>query len=242
MKSEKFLLALAALGTLSLVGCNPSNSASGSSTSSSSVPATPSYKISNIGVTVKDDLTYGVTFKTDKAVNESVSYYISTNNKYDSSDTAITPSIDGTSYSFDYDLDLVDFYVLIVAQSDGTIYGRATVSIPAFNLKVSTGEGTDEGKDVLAVSFLANGVSPDTFIDPETTVIYRQDSVDLDKTTAEKVVEGQTLADKSVFKADASQGKDYYFVATSLNGGPSTFTSQACKKDVAFGSDLDSVS
>mgnify|MGYP000869312037 FL=1 len=232
------IFVLAALSLLGLTACNSSPSTSSQTSSSSSSVAVPSYKIKSISTKVDaSNYTYDISFKTDKTVTEDISWYLSDDTRYDTSDSALDVSLNSDTYSFDYDGDSIDFYVLMVGTSDQEVYAKANVVLPSFNLSVEEGTGDDAGKDVLTFEFLDNDHSPNDYIDQDSVTIYSSSSSTLDTSTATVAASGLTLTKgMDAVKVDAVSGDNYYFVEATLSG--QEYVSQAFEKGKTFGSDL----
>lgn len=238
MKKNRLLFALILMAS-SAAGLTSCGDETTTSEEISSAVSLPSYKLRNITIDVTDDFTYDISFKPTKTVEEDVKFYISSNSTYNSTDEEIEISLEDGVYSFNYSEKSNDFYILMVGGENNDVYAKQNIVIPTFNLNVSDGTGDNEGYDILTFSYLNNGYGSDTFFDDEGVNIYRSSSSDFDESSATLVEENVTISDE--FDIESAEGENYYFIQASTNGGIATFTSQAFEKNVAFGSDLVSV-
>lgn len=236
MKKRLTISLVAAISLFGLASCSTESTTSSSSSASSSTSPTPSYKIKSISTKVADDYSYDISFTTDKTVSDEVSWYLSGDTKYDTSDTKLDVTEDSGTYSFGYDGNSIDFYVLMVGASDSTVYAKANIVLPSFNLDVEAGTGDDQGKDVLTFEFMDNDHSPDDYIDQGSVAIYSSASDTFDESQATEVASDLTLKEgMDAIKVNSSDNS-YYFVTLTLSG--EKYVSQAFERGKAFGSDL----
>lgn len=224
---KSFIALMAMLSLFSLTSCNTNNGGTDTgNTSNTQKPATPSYRLKNVNVEAGEDFVYNISFKTNKEVAEvNAKYYISENNKYDSKDKEFTPTISGTSYTFKYDGDLLDFYILIV--EDSTQVGRTEVILPSMNLDIIAGEG--EEKDVINFDFLNN-----TNQNLGALTIYG--SATKSKENGQVIKELDSV-DTTTSSVKATKGMNYFWYVTA-----SGFTSQFFELGKQYGNDLVSIS
>lgn len=230
MKKSR-LFAVLAIASLTLTGCggNEDTSSTAASSSQTSVASIPTIKLSEIGIEAKADFTYDISIKLDTELPSGTNAYISSNSKYDSSDTKVTLTGSAKDYTFTYNSNLSSFYILLVNGSD--VYGKQNISLPAINASIVT-NGT---KDDISFNVMNDGRTLEEYFVADSLTVYRSSSSTLDKNSATKVVTSGSAS--STYSVDSADGEKYFFMEY-MTSTKISYTSQAFTKDEAFGSGI----
>lgn len=224
---KKKSAALLLIPMLLLASCGENSS----SNSSSSDSLATDFQMSDFSIDVTSDYSYSIGFNLNQNLRAGDKIYFSADAKYDSSDKEANNTGTSNSIKLNYTDTENDFYVLLT-DSQYNLLAKENLVVPTFNMSITSGTSDNAGNDIISFSYLDNSYTPKNFFDTGGITIYRSSSENVDKTTAEKVIENATISDE--FIIPEATGQSYYLLTSFFGGGKGIYSSRVFTKDSDF--------